>query len=102
MNLQTIDSILQAVGGRTKVRTGKITCNCLLAPWTHPSGMDESPSMVVFPEGAGGEPIYACMACKRTGTLRRLLFFLWVQTKQSTWDLIGLIDEQANPVPEGC
>lgn len=102
MNLHTVDSILQAVGGRTKVRTGKITCNCLLAPWTHPSGMDESPSMVVFPEGEGGEPIYACMACKRRGTLRRLLFFLWVQTKQSTWDLIGLIDEQSNPVPDGC
>lgn len=101
MDLQTLDSILQAVGGRTKVRSGKVTCHCLLAPWTHPTGSDESPSMVVFPDGDDGEPVYACLACKRRGTLRRLLFFLWVQTKQSTWDLIGIIDEQSAP-PEGC
>lgn len=70
----------------------RVRCSCLLAPWTHSGGRDSKPSMVVFPEGRYGDPIYACQGCHRDGSLRDLACFLWHKTGINMMHVIEAID----------
>lgn len=87
MDRQLVESILRGIGA-DKVRASgdKVTCCCVLAPWTHSKGVDTRPSMVVMP-GSRGDPIYKCQACHEKGTLEYLLKFLWTRGRQdvSRW-----------------
>lgn len=79
MDVHLVESILRGIGA-DKVRTSgtKVTCCCVLAPWTHAKGSDTRPSMVVMP-GTRGDPIYKCQACHDKGTLEYMLQFLWTR-----------------------
>jgi 5S rRNA maturation endonuclease (ribonuclease M5) len=100
MDLSRVEHIIRSLGARTEVKHGKIRCNCLLAPWTHPRGRDQKPSMVIL-NGKHGDPIYTCLGCHETGTLRDLLCFLWMKTGVSTFRHIEVLDGEAEKVPEG-
>lgn len=100
MDLGKVEHIIRSLGARTEVKHGKIRCNCLLAPWTHPKGQDRKPSMAIL-KGKHGDPIYTCLGCHKTGVLRDLLCFLWMKTGVSTFRHIEVLDGEAEKVPEG-
>lgn len=98
MDAYTIESMLLALGAdRVSIAGGgsKVQSTCLLAPWTHSSGKDTHPSMVVFVEGRHGHSTYACLGCHHSGSFKDLVLWLWVLTGQSTWDLVAQLDEGA-------
>lgn len=79
MDVGVVEKVLHGIGAdRIRVRGQKISCCCVLSRWTHRSGRDNSPSMVVYADGEHG-PTYGCMACHETGTLIDLLLFLRVK-----------------------
>jgi DNA primase len=99
-----LQAILQTIGARnTSIARDRVRCSCLLAQWTHPGGKDSTPSMVVFPEGRHGDPIYSCQACHRKGSLRNLVCFLWHKTGLNMMNVIEALDGPDAPVkaPEG-
>lgn len=79
MDAYLVESILRGVGGdKVRGHGHKVTCCCLLAPWTHSKGHDDNPSMVVM-ENFDGIIVYKCQACHRKGTLEYLLQVLWTK-----------------------
>jgi hypothetical protein len=100
MDLRKIEHILRSLGAKTEVAHGKVRCSCLLAPWTHPRGRDQKPSMVIL-KGRFGDPIYSCLGCHERGSLRDLLCFLWMKTGISTIRHIEVLDGESETVPEG-
>jgi len=99
-----LQAILQTIGARnTSIARDRVRCSCLLAQWTHPGAKDSTPSMVVFPEGRHGDPIYSCQACHRKGALRDLVCFLWHKTGLNMMNVIEALDGPDAPVkaPEG-
>jgi len=101
VDVNKIDSVVRALGTKTSVKGNKIRCNCILAPWTHAGGRDNTPSMVIFPEGRHGDPIYSCQACHRKGSLRDLLCFLWHKTRTNMLPLIEVLDSETEQIPDG-
>lgn len=93
VDAHTVASVLRGIGAdKVQVKlTGKVTCCCLLAFWTHPKGRDESPSMVVL-EGKYGDPIYTCLACHREGSLLDLLTLIRVKSCGGREDLVQWMD----------
>ncbi len=78
MDASRLADVVRAIGGeQVTLGAGKVQCCCLLARWTHAKGRDRRPSMVVFPKGQYGEPIYSCLACHDRGSLRDLILFIW-------------------------
>lgn len=100
MDLGKVEHILRSLGAKTQAAHGKVRCNCLLAPWTHPRGRDQKPSMVIL-QGKYGDPIYSCLGCHERGSLRDLLCFIWMKTGISTIRHIEVLDGEAEKVPEG-
>jgi len=100
MDLGKVEYIIRSLGAKTQVAHGKVRCNCLLAPWTHPRGRDQKPSMVIL-QGKYGDPIYSCLGCHERGSLRDLLCFIWMKTGISTIRHIEVLDGEAEKIPEG-
>jgi hypothetical protein len=99
LNVYDIESAVRDMGAsHVTVGNGKVLCSCLLAPWTHATGSDSSPSMAIFPEGRHGDPIYTCLGCHEKGSFRDLLCFMWMRTGRSTLHWIDQIDDEADPV----
>lgn len=99
MDVYAIESMVRQLGAeRISVSGSKVQCSCLLAQWTHSSGRDTSPSMVIFVEGKHGDPIYSCLGCHEKGSLRDLLCFIWMKTRQSTLHWIDILDGEGDPV----
>ena len=93
MTPHRLQSILMALGARNvSLGNNRVTCSCLLAPWTHSGGRDSRPSMVVFAEGRHGDPIYSCQGCHRQGALRDLVCFLWYKTRRNLMFAIEALD----------
>jgi hypothetical protein len=101
VNVTRLAAIITSLGVKTSVVGNKVRCNCLLSPWTHPGGRDDSPSMVVFAEGRYGDPIYSCLACHERGSVRDLLCLLWSKTGRNMMPHIEAIDGESAPLPEG-
>ena len=99
MDVSKIERIVRSLGSRTEVRVNKVRCNCLLAPWTHPKGRDQKPSMVIL-QGQHGDPIYTCLGCHETGTFRDLLCFLWMRTGINMLRHIEVLDGESDRIPE--
>lgn len=99
-----LQAILHNIGARnTSIARDRVRCSCLLAQWTHPGGKDSTPSMVVFPEGRYGDPIYSCQACHHDGPLRDLVLLLWHKTGINMMNVIEALDGPDAPVqaPDG-
>jgi 5S rRNA maturation endonuclease (ribonuclease M5) len=94
-NLRFIEQVARSLGAEVHVKGNKIECTCLLAQWTHPKGYDKKPSMVIFPEGRKGDPIYSCQACHKQGSFRDLLCFIWSKTGKSMYPFIKILDSKA-------
>lgn len=89
--------IVRTLGGeRITTYANKVQCSCLLARWTHTSGRDSHPSMVLYTEGDHG-PTYGCLGCGESGTLRDLVLFMWSKTGTNLFDLVDLIDGEGSP-----
>ena len=104
MTPQRLQAILQTIGAKElSVTRDRVRCSCLLAPWTHPSARDNKPSMVVFPEGRHGDPIYSCQACHAKGSLRDLVCLFWHKTGLNMMNVIEALDGPDAPVqaPDG-
>lgn len=84
------------------VARDRVRCTCVLAKWTHPKGSDTHPSMVVFPEGSRGDPIYSCQACKERGSVRDLLCDLWALTGVDHYPWIEILDNDTVDVSEAA
>ena len=100
MNITRLTAIISSLGVKTSVSGSKVRCNCLLSPWTHPGGRDDTPSMVIFAEGRYGDPIYSCLACHERGALRDLFCLIWSRTGRNMIAHIEAIDGEAAPIPK--
>jgi hypothetical protein len=97
----TLADIARELGAReVKEKVGKVTCSCLLSRWTHYSGSDSKPSMVIYQAGQHGEPIYKCMGCHEEGSLRDLVMELWAATGRNYMHLVMAIDGDSGPPPK--
>lgn len=93
METSVLVQVVKNLGAReVRERAGKVTCSCLLARWTHSGAHDTKPSMVIFPSGRKGDPIYKCMGCHEEGSLRDLVLDLWAVTKRNHMASILLLD----------
>ena len=93
MDTGTLAKIARNLGAvEVREKAGKITCSCLLARWTHSGAHDTKPSMVIFPSGRKGDPIYKCLGCHEEGSLRELTLDIWAATGRSQMTSILLID----------
>jgi len=101
ISAETLATIARDLGAReVREKAGKVTCSCLLARWTHYSGSDSKPSMVIFPSGQHGEPIYKCMGCHEEGSLRDLVMELWAATRTNYMHWVMAIDGESGPPPK--
>lgn len=99
-DLGTLAAIARDLGAHeVRERSGKVTCSCLLARWTHFGGYDTKPSMVIFPHGRYGEPIYKCMGCHEEGPLRDLVLEHWAVTGRNLMHWVMAIDGDGDGVP---
>lgn len=95
MDAARLVDVVRGIGGeQVTLGAGKVQCCCLLARWTHSKGRDTRPSMVVFPKGQYGEPIYSCLACHDRGSLRDLILFLWSKTGDDLFPWIEVLDNE--------
>ena len=93
MDTGTLAKIARNLGAvEVREKAGKITCSCLLARWTHSGAHDTKPSMVIFPSGRKGDPIYKCLGCHEEGSLRELTLDIWAATGRSQLASLLLID----------
>lgn len=94
LSLSELESLVRWLGGSqvTTAPGGKVRCCCLLAPWTHTRGRDRHPSMALFVEGRYGVPVYTCLGCHESGSVRDLLCFLWSRTGRNPMYWIEKID----------
>lgn len=93
IDVSTLAEVARGLGAaEVRARTGKVTCSCLLARWTHAGAHDTKPSMVIFPSGRKGDPIYKCMGCHEEGPLRDLILELWAATGRNYMHWIMLLD----------
>lgn len=103
IDLGTLAAIARDLGAHeVKERGGKLTCSCLLARWTHHSRSDSKPSMVIFPQGRYGDPIYKCMGCHEEGSLRDLVLTLgsmWTGASVDYPRIIAKLDGDGGPAP---
>jgi len=101
LNTANVALIAKILGAReVTIKGSKVRCNCLLAPWTHVSGRDSNPSMVIL-EGSHGDPIYACRSCHEKGSLRDLLCLYWTRTGRNMMSYIELLDGDVTRRVEG-
>ncbi len=78
MDTGTLARLARDLGAsEVREKAGKVTCSCLLARWTHFGGYDSKPSMVLFPAGRRGDPIFKCMGCHEEGTVRDIVIDHW-------------------------
>ena len=96
-----IREFLAEVGARNvKKENGWIMSSCLLAPWTHETGTDSSPSMGVSVH-EDDKSIFNCFTCKKRGTLMHLLEQLEEYTGEDWSDLkegFGIGEEFGAPL----
>jgi len=100
-SLGTLAALARDLGAReVRERAGKVTCSCLMARWTHFGGHDTKPSMVLYPHGRYGEPIYKCMGCHEEGALRDLVLEHWAATGRNLMHWVMALDGdgEARPV----
>ena len=88
---------------RVRPSGANVTVSCPLAPWTHKSRHDRSPSMSVKVNPIGSS-VYICYACNARGTLTGLMYALkrfgypvedlipWVKEKEAV-DLPAVIEQ---------
>ncbi len=97
MDSYRLADIVRGIGGdRVSVAGDRVRCVCLLARWTHAKGYDTHPSMVLFPEGSHGDPIYTCLGCHESGSLRDLILDLWTQRRVNLMNWIEVVDEETS------
>lgn len=93
MDTATLARIARDLGARdVRERNGKVTCTCILARWTHFGGSDTKPSMVLYPSGRKGDPIFKCMGCHEEGTVRDMVLDIWSATGRNLIHWIFEID----------
>lgn len=100
MDVSTLARLARDLGAtEVKERAGKVQCSCLLAQWTHFGGRDSKPSMVLFPAGKYGDPIYTCLGCHSEGSVRDLVLDHMTTGRNLThW----ICEIDGEPVPEGA
>jgi len=92
-DVHELASMARAMGGRRVTVGGdRVRTTCLLAHWNHSGGQDEHPSMVLFPHGTRGDPIYKCLGCHESGSVVELLQLLWMRTKIDTLGWIEMME----------
>lgn len=99
MDVYRVAAVMRGIGAdQVSVAGDRVRCACVLARWTHPKGRDSNPSMVVFHTGKYGVPIYSCLACHESGSLRDLLCDLWSLTGVDHYHWIEIVDNETADV----
>jgi DNA primase len=61
MDAELAGSLIEALGSVPTYRGDKVSCPCVLAPWTHAKGQDSNPSGAIIVDDKGAR--YNCFSC---------------------------------------